>query len=141
MIKDRILNNINGIRHSYLHLYHYVFNKNNPKSVYFYTFHKCASTLFNGYVLKNAVGLYNMDYASQIYSGERSSEEKLNFNRNGFIYGPIRISAGVQGPVGEMLVKPTTQHDFVRDKIALFLIRDPRDILVSSYYSFVLRMV
>jgi len=33
-------------------------------------------------------------------------------------------------------VNPTIQHDFVRDKIAIFFIRDPRDILVSSYYSF-----
>ncbi|MEM6551663.1 MAG: sulfotransferase domain-containing protein [Planctomycetota bacterium] len=35
-----------------------------------------------------------------------------------------------------MLVKQTVDHDFVRDKTALFFVRDPRDILVSSYYSF-----
>jgi hypothetical protein len=33
-------------------------------------------------------------------------------------------------------VKPTSDHAFIRDKIALFFVRDPRDILVSSYYSF-----
>lgn len=87
-------------------------------------------------MLKNATGLFHMDYEAQIYSGRRSSEKKLNFRTNGFIYGPIRISAGVQGPVGELLVKPTTEHEFIRDKIAIFFIRDPRDILVSSYYSF-----
>jgi Tat protein secretion system quality control protein TatD with DNase activity len=42
----------------------------------------------------------------------------------------------VQGPEGGALVKPTTEHDFIRNKIAIFFIRDPRDILVSSYYSF-----
>ena len=35
-----------------------------------------------------------------------------------------------------MLVEPTTKREFVRDKIAIFLVRDPRDILVSAYYSF-----
>lgn len=136
MIKDRILNKIKSIRHSYAHLPHYFFKRNSPESVYFYTFHKCASTLFSDYVLKNVTDLHNMDYALQLYTGKRNPEKKLNFRKNGFIYGPIRISAGVQGPEGETLVKPATEHDFIRDKVALFFIRDPRDILVSSYYSF-----
>ncbi|MGA1408307.1 MAG: hypothetical protein ACO37W_01040 [Prochlorotrichaceae cyanobacterium] len=136
MIKDKILNKIKSIRDSHAYIHHYALNQSLPESVYFYTFHKCASTLFSSYVLKSVTGLYHMDYAAQIYSGRRSSEKKLSFKKNGFIYGPIRISAGVQGPVGERLVKPTTKHNFIRDKIAIFFIRDPRDILISSYYSF-----
>jgi hypothetical protein len=87
-------------------------------------------------VLKNIKGLQNIDYASQIYLGGRNERKKLIFKKRGFIYGPIRISAGETSPVGKMLVKPTVDPDFIRDKIALFLVRDPRDILVSSYYSF-----
>ena len=77
-----------------------------------------------------------MNYASQLYKGKRSHKKELEFRKNGFLYGPIRISAYVQGPVAKKLVNPTIKHDFVRDKIAIFFIRDPRDILVSSYYSF-----
>jgi hypothetical protein len=107
-----------------------------PESVYFFTFHKCASTLFSSYILKNIDGLKNIDYASAIYSGEIGPNQVLEFNERGFIYGPIRISADADSPVSKMLVKPTTNHDFIRDKVALFFLRDPRDILVSSYYSF-----
>ncbi|MEO0533260.1 MAG: sulfotransferase domain-containing protein [Cyanobacteria bacterium P01_A01_bin.123] len=63
-------------------------------------------------------------------------QRKLTFTKRGVIYGPIRISADETDPVGKVLVKPTTDHGFIRDKIALFFVRDPRDILVSSYYSF-----
>ncbi len=87
-------------------------------------------------VLKNVNGLHSIDYADQIYYGRRKPEKKLVFKKKGFIYGPIRISADEQSPVGKMLVKPTIEHDFIRDKIAMFFVRDPRDILVSSYFSF-----
>nr|VFJ62240.1 MAG: hypothetical protein BECKDK2373C_GA0170839_10958 [Candidatus Kentron sp. DK] len=125
-----------NIRHSYTYIRRCMSNRALPESVYFYTFHKCASTLFSRYVLKNVDGLYNMDYASQISSGNRVWQKKLTFEERGFIYGPIRISANETTPVGKMLVKPTIGHDFIRDKVALFLVRDPRDILISSYYSF-----
>jgi hypothetical protein len=38
--------------------------------------------------------------------------------------------------VYNLLILPTSNIDFVKDKTAIFFIRDPRDILVSSYYSF-----
>ncbi len=136
MNKKRILNKIKNIQRSYTYIQHCVFNRAFPESVYFYTFHKCASSLFSKYVLENAHGLHHIDYASQISSGGRNVQKKLTFKNRGFVYGPIRISTNEKGPVGKMLVKPVTDHDFIRDKIALFLVRDPRDILVSSYYSF-----
>lgn len=86
--------------------------------------------------MKNIDRLHHIDYAQQIYSGHIKSKEELTFQKRGFIYGPIRISADQTGSVGKMLVKPTTEHSFVQDKIAIFFVRDPRDILVSSYYSF-----
>jgi len=35
-----------------------------------------------------------------------------------------------------MLIAPVTENEFIRGKTAIFFIRDPRDILVSSFYSF-----
>jgi hypothetical protein len=86
MIKDVFLNKIRSIRHSYAHLPHYFFKRNSPESVYFYTFHKCAITLFSDYELKNVSGLYNMDYAVQLYTGRRSAEKKLNFKKMGLFW-------------------------------------------------------
>ena len=107
-----------------------------PESVYFYTFHKCASSLFSDYVLKNIDGLRHVDYDSLIYNGEMGPG-RPTFEKMGHVYGPIRIySCPSTLPVYKLLVEPTTKREFVRDKIAVFLVRDPRDILVSAYYSF-----
>jgi hypothetical protein len=112
------------------------FIKNSHESVYFYTFHKCASTLFGNYVLKNIHGLKNVDYASLLYNGKQTGD--VIFKKNGYIYGPIRLSTepNPDYPGYKWLVKPASEDDFIRGKIAIFLIRDPRDILVSGYYSF-----
>ena len=136
MNRSLIFNSTKAIQDLFTYLRHYYFRGGLPQSVYFYTFHKCASTLFSGYVLKNLNGLYNIDYLHQIYSGKRKTGKELVFKDKGFVYGPIRLSADRQGPGWRMLVNPTTSPDFVENKIALFLVRDPRDILVSSYYSF-----
>ena len=109
-------------------------SKTRYESCFFYTFHKCASTLFSSFLLKNIVGLRHVDYAKQIYLGENLGD--IQFDRTGFVYGPIRISTGPKAPVFKLLVEPTCDPGFIRDKIALFLVRDPRDILVSAYYSF-----
>jgi hypothetical protein len=104
------------------------------ESIYFYTFHKCASTLFSGYVLKNVEGLRHVDYASKIYTGKMANNAV--FNNKGFIYGPLRLSLQPSSKEFTLLVKYVSDTEFVKDKIAIFLIRDPRDILVSKYYSF-----
>jgi len=105
-----------------------------PESVYFYTLHKCASSLFSDYVLKKARGLRLVDYMDRFYNGDPI--ECVKFEEKGFIYGPIRLSTGPTSTIYNRLVEPASRNDFVHDKIAIFLIRDPRDILVSSYYSF-----
>lgn len=107
--------------------------RDKPESIFFYTFHKCASSLFSGYVLKNLRGLKHIDYAKQIY---RLNTGDIIFEKTGFVYGPIRLSADPASPVFKRLVQPASDTDFIRDKIAIFLVRDPRDILVSAYYSF-----
>jgi len=105
-----------------------------PESVYFYTLHKCASSLFGDYVLKHVRGLRLMDYADRFYNGD--PVKRVTFEDQGFIYGPIRLSTGPTLAIYNRLIEPASRPDFIRDKIAIFLIRDPRDILVSSYYSF-----
>lgn len=110
------------------------FGTSSHESAYFYTLHKCASTLFSGYVLRNVRGLRHIDYARQIYHGKNVT--KVMFKETGHVYGPIRLSVERVSPVYKMLVKPASDSKFVTDKIAIFLVRDPRDILVSAYYSF-----
>jgi hypothetical protein len=105
-----------------------------PESVFFYTFHKCASTLFSGYILKNIEGLQHVDYAGALCSGKKVG--KIKFKERGVVYGPIRLSADKRDMVYKRLVAPASTHDFVRDRIAIFFVRDPRDILVSAYYSY-----
>lgn len=105
------------------------------ESIYFFTFHKCASTLFSSYGLKNFSGLRHIDYSHYLWVKPKSYNKKLIFKRNGFVYGPIRLSTDdYQGR--KLLILPTSDLEFVKDKKAIFFIRDPRDILVSAYYSF-----
>lgn len=135
MRKSKVMNSIQRALAFPAYIKRYYFNRDLPETVYFYTFHKCASTLFNSYILKNIKGLQHVDYASQIYGGKKINK-KLNFRDKGFVYGPIRLSADPMSSVYRMLVAPTSGHEFIRDKIAIFVVRDPRDILVSAYYSF-----
>jgi hypothetical protein len=105
-----------------------------PESVYFYTLHKCASSLFSDYVLKKVRRLRLVDYEDQFYKGEPVT--CVAFKEKGFVYGPIRVSTDPASAIHSRLTALATRADFVRDKIGIFLIRDPRDIIVSSYYSF-----
>lgn len=117
-----------------MHYLKWLLNKRANESVYFYTFHKCASSLFGGYVLKNVQGLRHIDYASKIYVGIVTDD--VTFKDNGFIYGPLRLSLRHSSPEYTKLVRNVSNPEFVRRRIAVFLIRDPRDILVSKYFSF-----
>jgi hypothetical protein len=104
-----------------------------PESIYFYTFHKCASTLFSAHVLGHVSGLRHRDYAQMIFTGVL--RDPVDFEERGFVYGPIRLSARPGGAVEKLLVAQAATRDFVRAKICVFLVRDPRDLLVSAYYS------
>lgn len=110
------------------------FRRRKPESVYFYTFHKCASSLFSDYLLKHISGLRHRDYSTMIYNGRL--RRPVEFVERGYVYGPLRLSAPKEGEVYRRVIAPTANRDFVRDKVCVFLVRDPRDILVSSYHSF-----
>ena len=75
-----------------------------------------------------------MDYEDRFYNGD--PVECVTFEAKGFVYGPLRVSYPPHSMFYIRFVEPASRTDFVRDKIAIFFIRDPRDILVSSYYSF-----
>lgn len=114
-----------------------------PESIYFYTLHKCASTLFSNYVLKKSHNLQHIDYVRQIYNGQ--IPEDFIFHQQGFVYGPIRVikrPPDLTQPLSHeqslifKLVGVTTEPSFIKDRRAIFMVRDPRDILVSRYYSF-----
>lgn len=110
-------------------------NRDKPRSVIFYTTHKCASTFLERLfelVLKNS------DYSFVDYAGAISrAGDKLNvgipyenfleqtyselYSLQGKIYGPQRRPLDFPG----------------RDQFKhIFFLRDPRDVLVSSYFSF-----
>ena len=113
-------------------LFDFIFPKRHP-SVFFFTLHKSASTLFGNVVLPNISNLKHVDFASQIYSGELKS--KPVFEKQGFIYGPIRVWQEPDNPESQLLLEPVLETDFLRRIKCLLFIRDPRDVLVSFYFS------
>jgi hypothetical protein len=104
------------------------------ESVFFYTFHKCASTLFSSYVLPNVAGLRHVDYNAQAAAGTLAHEPTVE--AQGFVYGPIRLSTRGDLPNYEAFRRRVGEPAFVRDRIAVCLVRDPRDLVISAYYSF-----
>src|SRR5436190_5296319 len=100
------------------------------RSVYFYTFHKCASSLFADYVLQHVHGLTHVDYSGRRFL--EGSAGEVCFEPQGYVYGPIRVLATLREARWESAV---CVPEFVRDKRAIFMVRDPRDLLVSQYYS------
>lgn len=102
-------------------------------SLFYYTVHKGGSTLFSDYTLKHLDGLRHVDYAQKVYRGRTP---KVVFKPRGVAYGPIRVSTGQGSPVYQQFVSKTLSPDFVRERRCLFMVRDPRDVVVSSYYSF-----
>lgn len=107
------------------------------RSIYFFTFHKCASSLFGSFVLPNVRHVEHVDFERMIYAGkiDEADPQGIKFENEGELYGPIRLSGGAVSPAAQRMLS-TASRDFVRDKIAVSLIRDPRDILVSRYFSF-----
>jgi hypothetical protein len=103
------------------------------KSVYFITMHKCASTLFSNFVLPRAKNLQHVDYLHQI---EVKKFNGIDFQEFGFLYGPCRVSVNRRDPLFRDVIRHIIEPGFLKDKRAVFFVRDPRDILISSYYSF-----
>ncbi len=99
-------------------------------SLFFFTFHKCASVFFSRYVLQRARGLEQIDHAGRRFVGAEAFPDE--FSIRGHLYGPLRLSA--QGEVLERLVKPALDVVSRDDLPACLMVRDPRDMLVSQFF-------
>lgn len=99
-------------------------------SLFFFTFHKCASVFFSRFVLQRARGFEHVDYAARMFVGEAAPLE--GFASRGRLYGPLRLSA--EGDVLERLVLPALDAVRRDDLRACLMIRDPRDMLVSLFF-------
>lgn len=108
--------------------------RSDAESVYFYTFHKCASTLFSTYLLRHVEGLRHRDYAAEMFR-RGPLKRPITFADRGYVYGPLRLSSPEDSDGYRLVISRVSDRDFVHDKICLFMVRDPRDILISSYYS------
>jgi hypothetical protein len=99
-------------------------------SLFFFTFHKCASVFFSRFVLQRARGLEHVDYAGRMAVGEATPP--FTFAPQGHLYGPLRLSA--QGEVLDQVVQPAL--DIVRrdDLRGCVMVRDPRDMIVSQFF-------
>jgi len=101
-------------------------------SVVFVTLHRCASTLFSSFVLRNARGLRHIDYLGYMYANEARPLPVIR--DRGYVYGPIRLQDS--GHPRESFVNALLDSSGFRKARQLYWVRDPRDILVSMYYSF-----
>lgn len=100
------------------------------KSVLFFTVHKSASTFFNWYLkeLAGQTGHIHIDVNGYFVTQGQAGLQKQNepafknkvFKKTGFIYGPLRNYIAV---------------DDIHDYPIVLILRDPRDVLTSQYFS------
>lgn len=105
-------------------------NQHETKSVIFFTTHKCASTYMSkcmGYINEKYLKLIHINFMSYLwlYSSQDTFEilEKKKyqaFQPQGFLYSPLRKYVSI----------PEIDRYYV-----LLMLRDPRDVMVSEYYS------
>lgn len=102
-----------------------------PESVYFFSVFKAGTSLFT-HVLRHADELTHVDYETLIFDNQ--APDSFSFETYGKLYGVIRVNDLVDT---HPAIQPgLSSPEFIRDKNTVVLIRDPRDILVSAYYSF-----
>ncbi|MEM6910945.1 MAG: sulfotransferase domain-containing protein [Verrucomicrobiota bacterium] len=99
--------------------------------------------MFSVFGLKQFLGYHHIDYARQISAGEITQAQQIVFHPKGHVYGPLRLSAipatnSEKEPTQEYwyLIRQAATSEFVAGKRCLFFVRDPRDIIVSAYFSF-----
>lgn len=105
-------------------------NETAPPSLFFFTFHKCASVFVSRFVLQQARGFVHVDHAGRMALGEALPADP--FLRRGHLYGPLRLSA--QGVVLDRLIMPALEAARRDGCRICLMVRDPRDMLVSQYF-------
>lgn len=103
------------------------------KSIFFITLHKAASSFFSSYVLKEVEGFKHVDYETELFLGKKDVD--IIFEKKGCVYGAIRLLANPNAESFKIIEK-ITEKGFINNKKCIFMTRDPRDIMVSSFYSF-----
>lgn len=101
-----------------------------PQSIFFFTTHKCASTFINKAlqtIFARSKFNYLNYYSALWHLGDKItlgkedlSNASLLFKAVGEVYGPLRIPLNL---------------DVLKSSNNIFFLRDPRDILVSNFYS------
>lgn len=106
--------------------------RSDKQSIAFISFHKCATSFFSSKVFKKLNSHTQIDYLQLMYSQEN-------------LYYPMIIEKGILYGVLRLQDEDHPRYDFVQNFLNqkkfhqlkhIFWIRDPRDILVSMYYSF-----
>ena len=102
------------------------------KSIAVISFHKCATSYFSSEILNKSKTHEFIDYQTYQYNHDKKIKPIINLT--GYIYGILRIYEP-EHP-GYDLTMSLLHHKHIKKINTLFWIRDPRDILISMYYSF-----
>lgn len=128
------------IKEPYPDFLHQTFGKpfSFKKSLLFISLHKCATRFFSNHVLHQLPGRQLINYQRMHYMENSDIKENKNIiiktRRYGYVYGVIRL-LDPSHPSFQLTQQLLDNKNLQRKKI-IFYIRDPRDILVSMYYSF-----
>ena len=104
----------------------------NRNSISFVSLHKTATSYFSSTVLKQVKGMVNIDYQNLHY---KSGYKYASIVKpEGYIYGVLRLYD--DDHPGKKLTDSVIKKCLLNKLDFVILIRDPRDIIVSMYYSF-----
>jgi len=104
-------------------------------SILFVSVHKCATSFFSQYILLNMKGRTNINYQQWHFRDAVDPRRfRIMTRKNGYVYGVIRLM-DKEHPSYELTEHLLSDVNLKGKKVAV-LVRDPRDILVSMYYSF-----
>jgi hypothetical protein len=102
------------------------------ESIYFYSLHKAGTSIIT-HALRQVTNLKHVDYETTIFNNKL--HEKPVFYDHGHLYGVFRITQPNEAVMYTTLTQYIATEEFVRNKTLVLMVRDPRDILISLYYS------
>lgn len=104
------------------------------QSIVFISLHKCATTFFTNTVFQELQGLKLVDYQSYEYTHEADLSIKPVIHSHGYLYAVLRMYD--REHPGYKLTNELLKISNLKKVKTIFWTRDPRDILVSLYFSF-----
>lgn len=93
---------------------------------------RSGTTLLSKSLFKNPTQYKFINYERMIYLDKSPEIQFKKWNR---IYGMIRVNCMVGNPIYEQLVKNVLDTEILANFKFILFVRDPRDVLVSRYYS------